>query len=185
MLESRHRPGQQRSEQHCGEARDRDESHGPPQQRAHPSIGARDQRGRIASQDDDEDQGGRGAHCIQGDQEGDLAVNGRAEHAPGDRVVHETTDPRDEAAEEQDEILPDQAVPRQLGQAVTETQSRAGLHFPGILVSRHVERFRGGIIRLGCPNPRSRSSQPWSSATTPRTSSCSACTPSSPVRTCP
>jgi hypothetical protein len=45
-------------------------------------------------------------------------------------VVHETADAGDEASHEQDHVLPDQPVSPDLGQALAETQSRAGLHSP-------------------------------------------------------
>jgi hypothetical protein len=48
-------------------------------------------------------------------------------------VVDETANARDEAADEKNQVLPDQPVSPDLGQALAETQSSGGLHSPGIL----------------------------------------------------
>ena len=95
--------------------------------------GSRVQQRRVAGQHHDEDQRRTGANRVERDQERHLAIRLGSEDTPGDRVVHESADAGDEAAEEQDQVLPDQPVPLDLGQALAKTQSIAGLHFREIV----------------------------------------------------
>ncbi len=121
---------EQRREKDEEQARDRDQAHGAREQRAHARVAARREHGRVPRQDDDQDQRRAGADGVDRDQECDLAVDLGAEHASSDRVVDKTADAGDEPAEEQDEVLADEAVLNQLGQPLAWSQS---LHVPRIL----------------------------------------------------
>src|SRR4029077_11980846 len=85
---------------------------------------------RVPGEDDDENQGRSGADRIERNQESELPVDRRAQDAAGDGVEHETTDARDQAACEEDGVLPDQPVLAELDQALPEVRSGAGLHSP-------------------------------------------------------
>jgi len=90
---------------------------------AHTWVVARVQHGSVPGEDDNQDQRRAGADRVDRDQERNLPIGGRAEHATRDGVIDEAADPGDETAEEKDEILPDQPVSQELGQALAETQS--------------------------------------------------------------
>ena len=63
--------------------------------------------------------------------------------AAGDRVVHEAADAGDETAREEDQVLPDQPVPLDLGQALAHSQFCTGLHFRQIVDALTRRRVRG------------------------------------------
>ena len=61
----------------------------------------------------------------------DKCAPGWTKHPTRDGVIHEPADAGDQPAGEKDQVLLDQPVPPDLGQALAETQSSAGLHSPG------------------------------------------------------
>ena len=124
---------EKRRQQDEHEAGDGDQAHRPRQQRAHAGIAACVQHRGVAGEDDDENQRRAGPDGVDGDEECDLPVSRRPEHPAGDRVVDESADAGDQAAAEKDQVLADQPVALDLGQALAEAQSRAGLHFALIL----------------------------------------------------
>src|SRR4029077_4013342 len=83
----------------------------------------------VARQDDDDDQRRSGSDCVHRDQEGDLAVDLRTQHATGDGVVDKPADSRHEAAEKEDQIRAEKPVSLDLGQQLAEIQS---LHVGGL-----------------------------------------------------
>ena len=117
------------------QTRDCDQAYGPRQQRTHAGIAASVEHRGVASEDDDQDQRGAGAHRVDGDQKRNLPIGRGAEHATGDRVVDKSPDAGDQSAAEKDQVLADQTVPLEGGQALADPQSRAGLHFPTIVSS--------------------------------------------------
>ena len=108
------------------------------------------QRSRVPGEHDDQDQRRRGADRVDRDQERDLAVGGGTKDPARDGVIDEAADAGDQPAREQDKVLLDQPVPPDLGQALAETQSSAGLHSPGHF-TRRGWASPAGIMPSRCP----------------------------------